>query len=383
MANEKQSQVEKKETWWSKKTPGKKVFFIFEMVFLAACLFLIVTFLFARTFYGNEIADAIYGSSEIPNGFVKIGQIIGANLITVFFSLAIIALTWLFILIATFIVNLASKSTKRSRTIGSIVKSVIKYFAILGALAGILILWGVDVTGIVASLGILTLIIGLGCQSLIQDVISGLFIVFDDYFSVGDMVIIDGFRGYVTEIGLRSVKLDDKCGNIKTIANNQVSSCVNLSRNANMISITMPASYFEDVERVEAVFARELPLVAKRMPQILDGITYKGISDLSDAGVEFNFSVHCLAENRFQVKRDLIREIYQMFNRNNICIPFNQITVNNADSKDTPVASEEDKKLSKGLIDQQREIKQGKKKTKFVSRVKQSFETTMKEVDGD
>ena len=111
------------------------------------------------------------------------------------------------------------------------------YLAI--GLAIVLVIWGVDVTGIVASLGILTLIIGLGCQSLIQDVVSGLFIVFDDYFSVGDMVIIDGFRGYVSEIGLRSVKIDDRVGDIKTITNSNIGTCVNLSREDNMITVNI------------------------------------------------------------------------------------------------------------------------------------------------
>lgn len=374
-------QKEKKQNWWTRKSKGGKTAFIIEMVLLLVCLFALTTFLFAREFYGNEIANEIYKSETIPNGFVFIGENIKTNIPKVFLSLAVIAIVWGIAIVAVFLTNLFTKGNKRSRTIGSIIKSIIKYASFIIGFAIVLVIWGVNVTGIVASLGILTLIIGLGCQSLIQDVVSGLFIVFDDYFSVGDMVIIDGFRGYVSEIGLRSVKIDDRVGDIKTITNSNIGTCVNLSREDNMITVDMPASYFEDIERVEAVFARELPKIAKRIPQILNGITYKGISNFSDAGIEFTFAAHCLTADRFQVKRDLNREIYQMFVKNDIVVPFNQITINNPDSADRPLASAEDKQLSQGLINQQRAITPKGKKTRFVNKVKASFEETLKEVD--
>ena len=107
------------------------------------------------------------------------------------------------------------------------------------AIAVILTLWGVNVVSVVAGLGILTLIVGLGCQTLIQDVISGVFIVFDDYFSVGDTVIVDGFRGKVASIGLKSTKIIDASGNIKSIPNSSISTVTNVSRLPTMVTVAM------------------------------------------------------------------------------------------------------------------------------------------------
>ena len=106
---------------------------------------------------------------------------------------------------SNFITHLFDNKSKKSKTISSLVRSLVKYGLMLVALAIILIAWGVNVVGVLAGVGVITLIVGLGCQSLIQDVISGLFIVFDDYFGVGDTVIIDGFRGTIGLIVLIQV----------------------------------------------------------------------------------------------------------------------------------------------------------------------------------
>ena len=79
--------------------------------------------------------------------------------------------------------------------------------------------------------------------------VAGLFIVFDDYFAVGDIVIIDGFRGTVSDIGLKSTKITDAGGNIKAINNSSITTVVNLSRMDSLVTVSMAASYNEDPVR--------------------------------------------------------------------------------------------------------------------------------------
>lgn len=374
-----ENQKSQKENWWKKKTRWQKASFIISITLFVLSLGFLSTLLFAREIYGDDFANKIYGSEDISNGFVVIknafmdaGSKLIATVIIVFVSFAIY-------FVANFIIKLFSTGSKRAKTTTSLIRSLLKYAVILVAIALILSTWGLNVTGIVASIGVLTLIIGLGCQSLISDVISGLFIVFDDYFSVGDLVIIDGFRGYVEEIGLRAVRINDKVGNIKSINNSAITTCVNLSRSLNAITVTMDASYNEDVERCEAIFARELPKIKEKIPQIVEGPTYKGVSGFEGSGISFAFSIMVKAEDRFQANRDFNREIYQMFVKNDILIPYTQITVNSADPTNRPKATSDDIKLSKQLISGQRSKKPAAKKQKLRQKIAKAYQEALDE----
>ncbi len=379
MENKETKNVEKKETWWSRKTKWQKVSFILSIAVFVVSIGFLITLLFAREIYGDEFANKIYGSPDIPNGFEIIKNSFmnaGEKIIA---TIVILVITFAVYFILNFVIKLFSTSSKRAKTTTSLIRSLIKYVAILVAIAFILSTWGVDVTGIVASIGVLTLVIGLGCQSLINDIVSGLFIVFDDYFSVGDLVIIDGFRGYVEEIGLRAVRLNDKVGNVKSINNSSITTCVNLSRSLNTISVTMDASYNEDVERCEAVFARELPKIKERMPQIVDGPYYKGIANFDDGGISFMFVIQTKAEYRFQANRDFNREIYQMFVKNNIIVPYKQITVNSPDPINRPKATTDDIKLSNQLLKANRSKQGPKKKQKLSQKIASAYQETIDE----
>ena len=369
-----------KQGWWKSKTKTQKISFIVSMVLIAISIFFMVVFFFMRAFFPKDVCDTVYGV-DVPNGFVFLFNLIKSNMLNVIFTLMIAVFAFVIGFVLNLIVKLISNSSKKAVTTGSLIRSLIKYGVVLIALAAVLTIWGVNVVSIVASLGILTLIIGLGCQSLISDIVSGLFIVFDDYFDVGDMVIIDGFRGYVEEIGLRTVKLNDNCGNVKSITNSSINSCVNLSRHPNYISITLDASYFEDVERLEGIFARELPLIKERLPQMIDGPWYKGISDFSSAGVSYTFACTCLAQYRFQVARDFKREIYQMFVNNNILVPFEQLVINKPDPKNRPKATAKQLKDGKALIENNRKLKVDPEKQKLSKRLKKAVKETAKDME--
>ena len=112
-----------------------------------------------------------------------------------------------------------SKHIKNGKALMQIICSLIKYTAIIVLLFFILQTFGMDTTSILAGIGILGLIVGLGAQPLIADIIAGMFIVFEHIFEVGDIIVVDGFRGMVIEIGIRTTRLEDTGGNIKIINN--------------------------------------------------------------------------------------------------------------------------------------------------------------------
>src|SRR5574344_1041820 len=128
------------------------------------------------------------------------------------------------------ITKLLSKRSQKVRTVASLSFSLLKWLLIFVALFVDLGYWGVDTASLLASIGVIALIIGLGCESLIGDVVAGLFLVFDDTFQVGDIVVIDGYRGTVVEIGLKSTKLADACVIIKRIPSSTLFPFTTLSR---------------------------------------------------------------------------------------------------------------------------------------------------------
>ena len=379
----------KKGNWWQRKTTGQKVSFIIGAIIFICSLVGFIVFMSAREIFGDEIGDRLFGE-DVPNGWVKLGEALIDGTAKWIISLIIIFMGIVIIFIATFITHLFDNKSRKAKTVSSLVRSLIKYIMVVAMICAILIVWGVDVIGIVAGVGILTLIIGLGCQSLIQDVISGMFIVFDDYFAVGDTVIIDGFRGTIVDVGLKTTKLQDFGGNIKSITNSSILTVVNMSRMRSVASVTLSVSYNEDVERVEALIINEIEEIKKKIPNIVDGPWYKGIDAITASSIDFLVLCFVNEDNRFQVTRDLKREFYLLFKKNNVQIPYTQVTVNPEDNKErekaTPeevlIALQEQKKL-RGIVDEEPKKRKLSKKSVMINKVKDSIDKTKKDLDED
>ena len=110
------------------------------------------------------------------------------------------------------------KKSDRTKTMFSLLDGFVKYACACAIIIFILKACGVDTTALVASVGVLTLVVGLGAQPLIADIIAGIFIIFEDEYHVGEIVTINEFRGTVIEIGIRSTKLLDAAGNINQVS---------------------------------------------------------------------------------------------------------------------------------------------------------------------
>ena len=378
----------KKGNWWTRKTKGQKASFIVSVILFCIFFTSFILFMSIRDLLGDEVGNAVFGEG-VANGWVFIGQKMVSSSLNWGISIMVIFISLSIIFVSNFITHLFDNGTRKAKTVSSLIRSLVKYLTIIAMVCIILVIWGVDVIGIIAGVGVLTLVIGLGCQSLIQDVISGIFIVFDDYFAVGDTVIIDGFRGTIVDVGLKTTKLQDFGGNIKSITNSSISTVVNMSRLRSVASVTLSVSYNEDVERVEALIIQEIEQLKAKIPNIIDGPWYKGIDNVTASSIDF--LVLCFVEesNRFQVTRDLKREFYLLFKKNNIQIPYTQVTVNPEDNKNrekaTPeeiaIAIKEQNKL-RGIIDSSDEkAKKKKKSDKVVAEVKASLKKAHKDME--
>lgn len=378
--------------WWKRKSAGQKTRFIISLVILAISLSIFFVWIYSRQLFGDQVGDTLLGfyyndfgeKVFYKNGWEKIGDLLIKGVTGLVLSLFVIAITITIVFILNFFIFIfTNHKSRKSETLGSLFKSLVKYIAILVDVGIILTIFGVDVAGVVAGVGVLTLIIGLGCQSLIQDVISGLFIVFDDYFAVGDIVIVDGFRGTVTEVGLKTTKIQDAGGNIKSISNSQIVTVANLSRYDTMITVSIGVSYEEDIIRVEGIMHEAMPEFAKKIPNITKGPFYKGIDKVSPSSIDFMVLCYSKEADRFQVVRDLNKELILLFREHNILIPYQQIVVNQPEQRVVEQANEKDiinsKKATEELRAKPVEVKESKKKRKIKDKVDKALEEASKE----
>lgn len=247
------------------------------------------------------------------------------------------------------------KKNKRMLTIMSLMTSLIKWIIIIVSALLILSAFGVDTTTLLASAGILTLVIGFGAQSLIADILSGFFLVFEGEYEVGDIISIDGWRGTVVDIGIRVTRIVDAGGNIKTINNNDVKNVVNQTHDLSVAKVTMPIDYGESLERVEVILKENFDKIAKNVPDIVQGPFYKGVSNLGTSSVDLLILAKCNEKDIYQVQRDLTRELYILFNKNNISVPFQQIVLSQRNEEDKSI-SHKTENDAKDFVKQQKEL---------------------------
>lgn len=246
--------------------------------------------------------------------------------------------------------------TKKSRTISKLILNFLKWVIAIATIFFILGAWGADTVFMLASAGVVTLIIGLGSQALVADILAGIFIVFEGDFQVGDIVIIDGWRGEVIEIGVRTTKLVDAGGNVKIINNSDIRSIVNQTQELSVAKCYVSTSYNDRIENIEKIIADNLDNIKEKIPAIVEGPFYKGVSELAASSVDLLFVAKCKEADIYQVQRDLNREIKILFDDNNIGIPFPQVTVSYDEGSSSSKVSSKVKKQVEEFVEEQKDL---------------------------
>ena len=228
------------------------------------------------------------------------------------------------------ILGLLHPESGRARTLVTITASILKYVAAVVILCWGLSILGVDVSTIVASVGIVALVVGFGAESLIEDVVTGTFMLFENQYNVGDIVEIDGFRGVVKEIGIRTTSIEDVGKNVKIINNSQMKNLLNRSDNASFAVSNIDIPYGTDLE----VFEPKLPalmeqIYEKHRDQMLSAPQYLGVQELGASGVTLRFVVEVSEANIFSAARLLNRELLVGFHKLGVDCPFPQVDVHN------------------------------------------------------
>ena len=319
---------------------------------ITIAIFVLSKYIFGTPDAGYE--NSVFNQTISQNQFISVAF---NKIPALLRSIQIFTVAWLLSLGIRILLKRLLARSNRGATIVKLLNSFIKYFIAIIALLMILSAWGVNTGTLLASAGIVSLVIGLGAQSLIADIIAGIFIVFEGEFQVGDIIIVDGWRGTVDEIGIRTTKIIDWQGNIKIVNNSQISSIINQSKELSVTTCVVAIDYRESIPRVELIIKNNLERIKKNIPEIVDGPYYKGVDSLADSSVNLLFIATVKEANYYVVQRALNREIKMIFDENNVSIPFPQVTVNQPEEFDQKISEYEKQKASQFAKDQSEQAK--------------------------
>jgi len=226
------------------------------------------------------------------------------------------------------LLNYYKKKNGRIGTMATLISSIVKYAMILITFCWVLSIIGVDVSTIFASIGIIALIIGFGAESLVADLVTGVFILFENEYNVGDIIEVDGFRGTVKEIGIRTLSLEDSGGNVKIINNSDLKNIINRSNHGSKAICDVGISYDVDLEELDKILPGILGDIKKKHEDVFKSeIKCLGVESLGDSSVVLRFCVEVDEKNVFSGRRILNRELKIAFDKNHITIPFPQLDV--------------------------------------------------------
>jgi small-conductance mechanosensitive channel len=204
------------------------------------------------------------------------------------------------------------------RSVGIVVIAVIVIFMVLGAL-------GLELGPLLAGAGVVGLAISFGAQSLVKDIISGLFILFENQFGVGDIIRIESVGGVVERMTLRVVVLRDIQGVVHIIPNGEIKRVSNLTRSFSRAVFEVGVAYREDADRVMEVMrevGREMWEDPEWRPLLTEEITVPGIESFGDSSVNIRIMATTVPLKQWDVAREMRRRLKRRFDAEGIEIPF-------------------------------------------------------------
>lgn len=212
-------------------------------------------------------------------------------------------------------------SERREKTLLKLLENVLSYVVYFSAILAILSEY-MDISGLLASAGVLGLAVGFGAQSLVKDVISGFFIIFEDQFSVGDYVQIGDGLGTVMEIGLRTTKMAAYGGEVYIIPNGNISQVVNYSIHNGLAIMDIRIDYHTDIKKAEQLIETFITNLSDDYEELVESPTLIGVQDLTATEIVFRVTAETLPAYQWAFGRKFRKDLKLFLDQNGIEIPY-------------------------------------------------------------
>ena len=210
---------------------------------------------------------------------------------------------------------------QRSETFRSIITSVFSYIMFFILVTIILRLFGVDVTSLLAAAGVVGIALAFGAQTLVKDLLSGLFIWGEGTIAVGDLVSINGLDGTVESITIRTTSIRNYNGNVYNIPNGDIRTITNMSRGFKRAIVNVPCPYEENQERLVNMVKEEMEIAAKEVEGMRTVPDVMSIVAFDKNSVRLQVAVVCPVGEHWRIEREIRTRIKNRFDREGIVMP--------------------------------------------------------------
>ena len=226
---------------------------------------------------------------------------------------------------------------KRADTLSSLIKYVLVISVFTVGIIMVLGEFGIAIGPILAAAGIVGLAVGFGAQQLVQDVISGFFIILEDQIRVGDVVQIAGKGGLVEKVNLRMTIIRDLAGNVHFVRNGHIDVVTNMTKEYSRYVFNIGIAYREDVDQVINVVKEihaELRQDEEFGKDIIDDIEILGLDEFADSAVIIKARTTTKPIKQWRIGREFNRRMKKKFDELDIEIPFPHTTLYVVQDKD-------------------------------------------------
>lgn len=216
---------------------------------------------------------------------------------------------------------------KKIETYKVLIQNIIKYCIIIFTVLAILPIYGVDVTSIVAGIGVFGAVIGLAFQDVAKDLIAGLSIIIENQFAIGDTISVGNFKGEVIYLGLKTTRIRNYEGQIKIISNRNITEVINYSIAYSMAIVDVSVSYESNLDKVEQTLKELSEELTNSLPNLKGNVEVLGLESLSSSSIEYRMVAKTSSMNHFTVQRLMRKAIKDRLEKAKIKIPYQQIEV--------------------------------------------------------
>ena len=203
----------------------------------------------------------------------------------------------------------------------SIISSIFNYLMFFIMATVILRLFGVDVTSILAAAGVVGVAVAFGAQTLVKDVLSGLFIWGEGSLAVGDVVTINDLSGTVESVSIRTTSIRNYNGNLCVIPNGDIRTLTNMSRSFKRAIVNVPCPYEENQERIVAMIKEEMETAATEIEGINTVPDVMSIVSFDTHAVMLQIAVPCPVGEHWRIERDIRSRVKARFDKEGIIMP--------------------------------------------------------------
>lgn len=218
---------------------------------------------------------------------------------------------------------------KRQKTMQKLIQNIVKYTIVILVSATVLNILGVNVTSIVAGLGVMSVVLSLALKDVMQDILAGLSIIFEDQFDIGDLVEINGFTGTVIDLGLKSTKLKSYENVVKILANRNIAEVINYSKASPNLVIDIPIPYEIKNKQADQIIDKIISRITKELQSLKGNVELWGLNEFKDSSISYRILVPVKVDAQFSAKRQINRIIKEEYDKENISVPYNIIEVKN------------------------------------------------------